>query len=128
MSLSPDVQGVFVIAPTPFHDDGRVDESSTDRMTDFFVRCGVSGITVLGQIGEAPKLEHEEALALASRVIGRASLPGIVVVSASAFAAMRPRSRPVIDAGPAAVMIRPPPLLRTDDQVVTYYRQAAEAI
>jgi 4-hydroxy-tetrahydrodipicolinate synthase len=128
MSLSPDVQGVFVIAPTPFHDDGRVDESSTDRMTDFFVQCGVSGITVLGQMGEAPKLEHEEALALASRVIRRASLPVIVGVSAAGFAAMRTLSRAVIDAGAAAVMIAPPPLLRTDDQIVTYYRQAAEAI
>jgi 4-hydroxy-tetrahydrodipicolinate synthase len=33
-----------------------------------------------------------------------------------------------MDAGAAAVMIAPPPSLRTDDQIVTYYRQAAEAI
>ena len=128
MSPNPDVQGVFVIAPTPFHEDGRVDESSTDRMTDFFVQCGVIGITVLGQMGEAPKLEHEEALAIATRVIRRASVRVIVGVSSAGFAAMRTLSRAVMDAGASAVMIAPPPSLRTDDQIVIYYRQAAEAI
>jgi 4-hydroxy-tetrahydrodipicolinate synthase len=128
MSPNPDVKGVYVIAPTPFHDDGRVDEASTDRMTDFFVQCGVTGITVLGQMGEAPKLEHPEALALASRVIRRAPVPVIVGVSSSGFAAMRTLSRAVMDGGAAAVMIAPPPALKTDDQIVTYYRQSAEAI
>jgi 4-hydroxy-tetrahydrodipicolinate synthase len=128
MSPNPDVRGVYVIAPTPFHVDGRVDEASTDRMTDFFVQCGVTGITVLGQMGEAPKLEHQEALALASRVIRRASVPVIVGVSSAGFAALRTLSRAVIDRGAAAVMIAPPPSLKTDDQIVTYYRQAAEAI
>src|ERR1700687_130379 len=124
MSPNPEVRGVYVIAPTPFHVDGRVDEASTDRMTDFFVQCGVTGITVLGQMGEAPKLEHQEALALASRVIRRAPVPVIV----GGFAALRTLSRAVIDQGAAAVMIAPPPSLKTDDQIVTYYRQAAEAI
>src|SRR3984893_14641876 len=128
MSPNPDAQGVYVIAPTPFHEDGRVDESSTDRMTDFFVQCGVIGITVLGQMGEAPKLEHEEALAIATRVIRRASVPVIVGVSSAGFASMRTLSRAVMDAGATAVMIAPPSSLRTDDQIVTYYRQAAEAI
>src|ERR1700687_2215668 len=128
--MSPDKnsQGVYVIAPTPFHDDGRVDESSRDRMTDFFVECGVIGITVLGQMGEAPKLEHQEALALACSVIRRAKIPVIVGVSAVGFASMRSLSRAVMDAGAMAVIISPPPTLRTDDQIVTYYNQAASAI
>src|SRR6202022_4918226 len=128
MSTNPDVNGVYVIAPTPFHEDGRVDEASTDRMTDFFVQCGVTGITVLGQMGEAPKLEHQEALAVASRVIRRAGLPVIVGASAAGFASMRSLSRAVMDAGATAVMIAPPPTLRTDDQIVSYYNQAASAI
>jgi 4-hydroxy-tetrahydrodipicolinate synthase len=128
--MSPDnrVRGVYVIAPTPFHEDGRVDERSTDRMTDFFVGCGATGITVLGQMGEAPKLEQQEATAFASRVIRRATVPVIAGVSTPGFAAMRSLSRAVMDAGAAGVMIAPPPSLKTDDQIVTYYRQAAEAI
>jgi 4-hydroxy-tetrahydrodipicolinate synthase len=121
-------QGVYVIAPTPFHEDGRVDDASTDRMTDFFVNCGVIGITVLGQMGEAPKLEHQEAVAVACRVIRRAALPVIVGVSSAGFASMRALSHAVMDAGATAVMIAPPASLKTDDQIVSYYRQASEAI
>jgi len=29
--LASDAKGVFVIAPTPFHDDGGIDTSATDR-------------------------------------------------------------------------------------------------
>src|SRR5258708_8866533 len=114
MSPNADVRGVYVIAPTPFQVDGRVDEASTDRMTDFFVQCGVTGITALGQMGEAPKLEHQEAVALASRVIRRAPVPVIVGVSSAGFAALRTLSRAVIDAGAAAVMIWAAPSLTTD--------------
>lgn len=74
MSLAP-AHGVYVIAPTPFHGDGRVDLASADRMTDFFLGAGVTVITVLGQMGEAPKLDPAEALDVAQRVIRRASVP-----------------------------------------------------
>ena len=126
--LDATAAGVYVIAPTAFHDDGRIDERSTDRMTDFFRESGCTGITVLGQMGEAPKLDHGEAVGVASRVIRRAGLPVIVGVSAPGFAAMRAIAREVMEAGAAGVMIAPPSSLRTDDQIVTYYRQAAEAI
>jgi len=127
MSLAT-AQGVCVIAPTPFHPDGRIDESSVDRMTDFFGSCGATGITVLGQLGEAPKLDAGEALAVAARVIRRTKLPVIVGVSAPGFAAMRTLARAAMDAGGAGVMIAPPNTLRTDDSIVGYYRQAAEAV
>ena len=55
MSPNAGVGDVYVIAPTPFHVDGRVDEASADRMTDFLIQFGVTGITVLGQMGEAPR-------------------------------------------------------------------------
>ncbi|HYF53742.1 MAG TPA: dihydrodipicolinate synthase family protein [Salinarimonas sp.] len=127
--LDATASGVYVIAPTPFHDDGRVDDASTDRMTDFFLEAGCTGITVLGMMGEAPKLEHAEALDVATRVIRRArDLPVVVGVSAAGFAAMRALARPAMEAGAAGVMIAPPSSLRTDDQIVTYYAQAIEAI
>ena len=126
--LDASAAGVYVFAPTPCHDDGRIDERSTDRMIDFFLESGVTGITVLGQMGEAPKLDHGEAVGVAARVIKRANVPVIVGVSAPGFAAMRSIAREVMEAGAAGVMIAPPSSLRSDDQIVTYYRQAAEAI
>jgi len=129
MSLTTDAKGVYPIAPTPFFDDGRIDTASIDRMMDFYVGCGSTGVTVLGQLGEASKLEHAESLAVASQVIARAQgLPVVVGVSAPGFAAMRALTRDVTDRGAAGVMIAPPNTLRTDDQIVNYYRQAVDAI
>ena len=128
MPLTSDIKGVVPIAPTPFHPDGRIDDVSLDRMTDFFLAAGIDGITILGQLGEAPKLDHQEAFAVAKRIVKRANVPIIVGVSAPGFAAMRSLAREVMELGAAGVMIGPPNTLRTDDQIVTYYRQAAEAI
>ena len=69
MKLDTTASGVYSIAPTPFHDDGRIDWESVDRMTDFYFECGCNGFTILGVLGEAPKLDADEALQMASRVI-----------------------------------------------------------
>ncbi|WP_348752625.1 dihydrodipicolinate synthase family protein [uncultured Aquincola sp.] len=129
MRLTADARGVYPIAPTPFHTDGSLDLASADRLVDFYQACGATGLTVLGQLGEAAKLEHAESLAVAERMIRRAGpLPVVVGVSAQGFAAMRALTREVMDRGAAGVMIAPPNTLRTDDQIVGYYRQAVEAI
>jgi len=52
----------------------------------------------------------------------------IVGVSAPGFAAMAALARAAMEKGAAGVMIAPPNTLRTDDQIVTYFRQAVEAI
>src|SRR5258707_64972 len=36
MKLTPQAAGTFAIAPTPFHDDGRTDDKSIDRLTDSY--------------------------------------------------------------------------------------------
>jgi len=128
MKIDSNAKGVYVIAPTPFHPDGRIDDSSVDRMTDFFIQAGVDGMTVLGQLGEAPKMEHNESVGIVKRVIQRAGMPIIVGVSAPGFAAMRALTHDAMAAGAAGVMIAPPNTLRTDDSIVQYYRQASEAI
>lgn len=129
MPLTTDAKGVFPIAPTPFFDDGSIDVSSIDRMMDFYLGCGSTGVTVLGQLGEASKLEHAESIDVAARVISRAEkLPVVVGVSAPGFSAMRALTQDVMAKGAAGVMIAPPNTLRTDDQIVNYYRQAVEAI
>ena len=129
MKLDHTAKGVYPIAPTPFDHEGRVDFASIDRMIDFYRAVGSTGLTVLGVMGEAPKLDGDEARDVAIRCIGRAGgLPVVVGVSAPGFAAMRSLSLAVMEAGAAGVMIAPPNTLRTDDQVANYYRQAVEAI
>jgi 4-hydroxy-tetrahydrodipicolinate synthase len=130
MKLTPQAAGTFAIAPTPFHEDGRVDDASIDSLTDFYGAAGCDGITVLGIMGEAPKLEAAEAQAVATRFVKRAGskMQIIVGVSSPGFAAMRSLARASMDAGAAGVMIAPPTMLRTDDQITTYFKQAEEAI
>jgi 4-hydroxy-tetrahydrodipicolinate synthase len=127
--LTASASGVYVIAVTPFHDDGRLDEQSADRMVEFYRSCGVAGMTILGIMGEAPKLDTEEAIGFSRQVIKRCGkLPVIVGVSSPGFAAMRALARGVMDAGAAGVMIAPPGTVRTDDQIVGYFANAVEAI
>ncbi|MGM4916445.1 dihydrodipicolinate synthase family protein [Tardiphaga sp. 813_E8_N1_3] len=129
MALDATASGVFPIAPTPFHPDGRLDETSLGTLIDGYLKAGSTGVTVLGIMGEAPKLEPEESIAIAKHFVkGFGKLPVIVGVSAPGFAAMRALSRTVMENGAAGVMIAPVPSLRTDDQITGYYRQAIEAI
>lgn len=129
MALNAQASGVYTIAATPFHPDGRLDVESIDRMTDFYLKCGVTGMTILGIMGEAPKLEPEESLTVVKRVVKRAGhVPVVVGVSAPGFAAIRSLAKASMDAGAAGVMIAPIPSLRTDEQIVTYFAQAVEAI
>ena len=128
MLLDHTAQGVYAIAVTPFKPGGSVDFDSVASMTDFYLRCGVTGLTILGIMGEAPKLDPAEALAISNQVVRRSGFPVIVGVSAPDFAAMRSLARGVMEGGAAGVMIAPPPSLRTDDQIVNYYAQAVEAI
>ena len=127
--LTTEAKGVFPIAPTPFHANGRIDWESLDRLVDHYVEAGADGCTILGIMGEAPKLERDEAVALVERCVKRApNLPFIVGVSAPGFAAMRALAHAAMQAGAAGAMIAPPSHLRTDEQIVSYYAQAVEAI
>ncbi|ADH89224.1 dihydrodipicolinate synthetase [Ancylobacter novellus DSM 506] len=129
MKLDASASGVFPIAPTPFHADGRIDEASIDRLIERYLAAGADGVTVLGILGEAPKLEPEESLAITTRFIeGFGARPVIVGVSAPGFAAMRSLAHAAMERGAAGVMIAPLPSLRTDEQIVGYFRQAVEAI
>lgn len=129
MKLDPSAAGVFPIAPTPFAPDGAIDRASVDRLFDFYARIGADGATVLGIMGEAPKLEPHESLEIVKRAVAMMrDKPIVVGVSAPGFAAMRALAREAMEAGAAGVMIAPPNTLRTDDQIVTYYAQASEAI
>jgi 4-hydroxy-tetrahydrodipicolinate synthase len=128
MPLDHTAKGVYAIATTPFLDDFSVDTRSVDRLTDFYAEAGATGITILGIMGEAPKLEYEESIGIVRQVVGRSDLPIVVGVSAPGFAAMRRLARESMDLGAAGVMIAPPSNLRTDDQIRGYYASAAEAI
>lgn len=128
MTFSTQSKGVYAIATTPFFEDGSIDFNSIDKLTDFYEESGCTGVTILGIMGEAPKLEPEESRAIVERVVSRSKIPVIVGVSAPGFASMRSLARDSMEMGAAGVMIAPPPALRTDDQIVNYFAGAVEAV
>ena len=127
--LNESARGVYIISVTPFDDRGALDLDGTDRLIDFYLRSGVNGITILGIMGEAPKLAHEEAIAFVRRVIARAGkLPVVVGVSAPGLAPIAALTKATMDLGAAGVMIAPPAGLKGDDAIVTYFQNCADAI
>jgi 4-hydroxy-tetrahydrodipicolinate synthase len=121
--LNADAKGVFVIAVTPFTESGELDLASTDRMVDFYLESGATGLTILGILGEATKLTAEESRTFVKRVLARVAgrVPVVVGASAAGFAPMRELSTNVMDMGASGVMVAPAPTLRTDDQIVAYF-------
>ena len=129
--LTTDAKGVFIIAATPFDETGAIDFQSASRLVEFYLERGVSGMTILGMMGEAPKLTHEEAVLFTRHMIARVDgrVPVIVGVSAPGFASMAEIGRAAMDAGASALMIQPPQTCaKGDDAVLAYVGQTVEAI
>jgi len=116
-------KGVYLITVTPFTDSGVLDLASTDRMVDFCLERGVTGLTILGIMGEATKLTAEEAKAFTRQVVQRVGgrVPIVVGVSSPGFAAMGELTKAVMDIGASGVMVSPPSTVRTDDQIAGYF-------
>jgi len=123
-------EGVFIIAATPFDATGALDLESTDRMVDFYLDCGVSGITILGIMGEAPKLSGEESLVFARRVLDRVGgrVPVVVGVSGVGLDNMARLAQAAMDAGAAGVMVAPMQGLGTEAKLKSYFAQVCAAL
>ena len=126
--LLAEARGVYLIAATPFAADGALDLDGLDRLIDWYLARGVDGLTILGQLGEAPKLTGEESLAVARRVLARVAVPVVVGVSSPGFAGMMELTAAVMDAGAAGVMVAPPGTLRGDEAVLGYCREVASLL
>lgn len=124
--LTNAAQGVYLIAATPFHETGELDLESLDRLIDWYLGHGVDGLTILGQLGEAPKLTYAEALLVARRVLARVRAPVVVGVSSPGYASLHQLAAEVMDAGAAGVMIALPGTLRGDDAILGYCRDVTE--
>ena len=129
--LDTGTKGVFIISATPFTEAGALDLAGADRLIEFYLERGVDGLTILGIMGEAPKLTAEEAETLARHVIARVAgrVPVIVGASSPGFASMAALTRAVMDAGAAGVMIQPPATsAKGDDAVLGYCRKVSETL
>ena len=128
--LNENTKGVFVISATPFRPDESLDLEGTQQLLDFYMGCGVAGITILGVMGEANKMTDAESAAFAERALRHVAqrLPVIVGVTHTALTALRDLSHSVMDMGASGVMLQPLAGLKSDDAVFRYFEQVFETI
>jgi 4-hydroxy-tetrahydrodipicolinate synthase len=128
--MSPELAGVVPIVATPFDERGRVEDDAIPALVEFELACGVHGLNVLGIAGEAHKLGDAERQRVAERflkeVAGRA--PVVVGTSHAGTDVAVELSRAAEAAGAAAVMVAPPPGLRSAGAILAHYRAVAGAL
>lgn len=128
--LNEKASGVYIISATPFKDDGSIDMDSAESLTDFYLEKGISGITILGMMGEAQKLTREESQSFMNRVIKRVAgrVPIVVGVSNKNMDALVSLSQAAMDAGAAGVMIAPYNDLDNDQKIFKYFIDVDHAL
>src|SRR5262245_47026263 len=128
--LDASAKGVYTISATPFTDAGDIDWPSIDSLVEFYLQCGVQGLTVLGMMGEAQKLSDEESAEFTRHFLRRvnARVPVIVGVSNPGTANLVKLSKIAMNAGACGVMVAPLTGLRTEAQIVTYFADVIAAL
>ncbi|MHA1107796.1 MAG: dihydrodipicolinate synthase family protein [Alphaproteobacteria bacterium] len=128
--LDENAKGVYAIAATPFADDGALDLASARRMAEFYMESGVSGITILGVMGEAPKLAPDEAVEFTKCILAAVDgrIPIVVGVSSPALGPMIALTSQVMDLGAAGVMVAPMGGLNTDEKISGYFHAVCAAL
>jgi 4-hydroxy-tetrahydrodipicolinate synthase len=121
--IGPDTKGVYIISVTPFTDQGEIDWASVDSLVEFYIDKGVSGVTILGMMGEAQKLAETESAAFAKyfieRVAGR--VPVVVGVSNPGIDSLVALAKTAMDYGAGGVMVAPIAGLKTEVQIRDYF-------
>ncbi len=128
--LTEDAKGVFIISATPFDDAGAVDHDSLRGLTEFYIGKGVSGITILGMMGEAPKLTAEEATAVIGTVMNTVAdrVPVVVGVSNPGLDNLVRLAETAMEKGAAGVMVAPNAGHKTESGVVTAFQGIANRL
>ena len=121
-------KGVIAIATTPFDENNHIDYESVESLADYYLESGVSGVTILGVMGEAHKLNIEEQKTLIKKYNDKLKdkVPVIVGVSNPGIDNLELLSKFSMDAGASGVMISGNNGLKNDDQIKVYFNQVLE--
>jgi len=108
--MTPPTTGILPVAPTPFHDDGRVDEDGMRRVLDCMIDQGVDAICILANYSEQFVLSDEERATLMRVSLEHAAdrVPIIVTISHYYTGIVVERARAAQAQGAAMVMMMPP--------------------
>lgn len=122
-------QGVYPILPTPFSDSGELDIDSLRRLIDFQKSAGVSGVAILGFMGESHKLAESERQTVVKTVVEQAADDLQVWVGVRALGTMGSieQAQGAQDLGADAVFVAPISI-QNDDALYAHYQSVHEAL
>jgi 4-hydroxy-tetrahydrodipicolinate synthase len=124
-------EGVYSVLPTPFTDNGDLDEQSLRQVVDLFITKGVNGLTALGVTGEVARLEEHERTRVLEVATSQASgrVPIVAGTTAEGTRTCVAYSREAKACGAAAVMVSPPRMAKLNSEaVVRHYKTLADAL
>lgn len=117
------LQGVFPILNTTFHDDGIVDLESQVRLVHHLLEAGAHGLGLFGNASEGYALLAEERTEILRRVAKEVNgrLPLVVSSGATGTDAAVLLSKQAEDLGADALMVLPPFYMKTDAEGLLHY-------
>ena len=103
-------KGILPIAPTPFYEDGRVDEDGMRRVLDCIIDQGVDAICILANYSEQFLLSDDERALLMKISLEHVSnrVPVIVTISHFARDIVVSRAKAAQAMGADMLMMMPP--------------------
>jgi 4-hydroxy-tetrahydrodipicolinate synthase len=108
--MTAPLTGILPVAPTPFHDDGLVDEEGMRRVLDCIIDQGVDAVCILANYSEQFVLTDDERTRLMrislEHVAGR--VPVIATISHFHTGVVVARAQAAQEMGAAMVMMMPP--------------------
>ena len=133
MITSP-LTGILPVAPTPFHDDGTVDQDGMRRVLDCIIDQGVDAICILANYSEQFVLSDEERALLMriclEHVAGR--VPVIVTISHFYTGIVVERAKQAQALGASMVMMMPPyhgvGLVPSEAGIYEHFQAVSDAI
>lgn len=125
---APRLRGAYTIMPTPFTEGGRLDEESLASLTEFLIGKGVDGVTVLGVLGEAPKLSEAEQETVLRVTVAAADgrVPVFAGASAGGTDLAVERGMRALELGAAGLMVAP--IAQNEAAILAQYRALDDAL
>jgi len=126
--------GVFPVAPTIFHEDGRLDLDGQKRCIDFMIDAGSDGLCILANFSEQFALADDERDTVMNLVLDHVAgrVPVIVTTTHFSTQVCAQRSQAAQAAGAAMVMVMPPyhgATIRVSEQsIYGFFEQVSNAV
>jgi len=127
---TPRFSGVIPPVVTPLTATGEIDRASLERVVEFLIDGGVTGLFALGSSGETAYLTPEQQDTVIETVVGAAGGQVPVITGAIETTTNRAieRVRAAVKLGADAVVATAPYYTRTDDtEIDRHFRQIAQA-